>query len=838
MSLRFALGALCARASRWTDAKESLFQAFRIESTALSDEAGLRSGRQIRTMFSESRARIGTLLDVLAQDPQRSAEDVRQAYEVIQQRRGLETRLIRLQKPSFITDRALTSVPQERLEAIKAQVGDIVEQLGRAREDWLAALIREAEHAGPDPDGMSVVAYQDRVERFERQLAGYVGQGSRDFELLGVGSSVPTVAEDRAVVEYVYADTPTPAYYAFVVRRDGLQFVPLGEAQQIQQALLQLRAAIVDGDADPGDPDPPWRRRSRFLANRLLKPLLPSLDATAQLYIVPDAELFTLPFDLLPLEDGRLAIDRWTVSHLWNGGELSRFDVILGNPPSPKQAVVLSALACADGVGDDAWHFAALPFADKEGAALTKKLGAVDLPGAKATKAAVESSADAEILHFATHSFNVSLAEPGAPSSDETPLLYRARSLLADPMLRSGIALSGADLELTTPTAASPGILFAAEVLNLDLRNTDLAVLSSCQSGLGDPRPGDGIHGLRRAFRAAGCSSVVSSLWKVPDEATCEFMVDFYDRLLAQTPRGQALRDAKLAMRKRHADDPLFWAAFVLDGSDRPLFRFSGMQGLKIVNMSGVGFSYDLALDHIAHQRWNEAEEQLASVLNSRTATDELRAKAASTLAKLLRQRGRLQESISLWDQLVTSSRTPADVWASAVEGRAITKQMSGDFVGANLDYASALRSAGTAPAKRAWLLVNRGALFSQHDNFDLAIADFSEVIANAESPADQRWKALLNRADAYRQLKRYEDAMADATALVDAPGAKGSDERAQAYIALALCYSEQGDLPGAIAAVRQHLQQRAAPAPPDASKRLDACKSAEQLTELIATLI
>jgi CHAT domain-containing protein len=79
-------------------------------------------------------------------------------------------------------------------------------------------------------------------------------------------------------------------------------------------------------------------------------------------------------------------------------------------------------------------------------------------------------------------------------------------------MQRSGIALAGANLDLAQPSAESPGVLFAAEILDIDLRGTDVAVLSSCQSGLGDVLPGDGIQGLRRAFRAAGVKTVVSSL--------------------------------------------------------------------------------------------------------------------------------------------------------------------------------------------------------------------------------------------------------------------------------------------------------------------------------------
>jgi CHAT domain-containing protein len=96
----------------------------------------------------------------------------------------------------------------------------------------------------------------------------------------------------------------------------------------------------------------------------------------------------------------------------------------------------------------------------------------------------------------------------------------------------------------------------------MDLRGTDLAVLSSCQSGLGDFSLGDGIQGLRRAFIAAGARAVVSSLWKVPDDATLDLITIFYGHLLNQMPWGVALREAKRVLRRRYSNDPLMSPCF------------------------------------------------------------------------------------------------------------------------------------------------------------------------------------------------------------------------------------------------------------------------------------
>jgi CHAT domain-containing protein len=78
----------------------------------------------------------------------------------------------------------------------------------------------------------------------------------------------------------------------------------------------------------------------------------------------------------------------------------------------------------------------------------------------------------------------------------------------------------------------------------MDLSNTELVVLSACETGLGEVLRGEGVFGLRRSFILAGAKTLVMSLWKVPDEQTKELMVDFYRKMLAGKPRAEALREA------------------------------------------------------------------------------------------------------------------------------------------------------------------------------------------------------------------------------------------------------------------------------------------------------
>jgi CHAT domain-containing protein len=156
------------------------------------------------------------------------------------------------------------------------------------------------------------------------------------------------------------------------------------------------------------------------------------------------------------------------------------------------------------------------------------------------------------------------------------------------PGLLSGIALAGANLR-PTPLGQDDGILTALEVAELDLSGVELAVLSACETGLGEVAGGEGLLGLQRAFQVAGAQSVVASLWKVSDEATRALMVRFYENLWRKgQPPAEALREAQLyllreglrrgvgGIRRDDAESlksgrmpPLYWAAFVLS-TDRP----------------------------------------------------------------------------------------------------------------------------------------------------------------------------------------------------------------------------------------------------------------------------
>jgi len=176
------------------------------------------------------------------------------------------------------------------------------------------------------------------------------------------------------------------------------------------------------------------------------------------------------------------------------------------------------------------------------------------------------------ILHVATHGFFLEDKAAIRPNLNGAGLGSTVAGVGENELLRSGLALASAN-QLKSGIS-DDGILTAYEVAQLDLVGTQLVVLSACETGLGRVQSGEGVYGLRRALVLAGAEAQVTSLWKVSDDGSLELMVDFYERLLAQHDRSDALRSAQIAMLKRQQrQHPFYWAAFVMSGDPSTLRR-------------------------------------------------------------------------------------------------------------------------------------------------------------------------------------------------------------------------------------------------------------------------
>jgi CHAT domain-containing protein len=232
--------------------------------------------------------------------------------------------------------------------------------------------------------------------------------------------------------------------------------------------------------------------------------------------------------------------------------------------------------------------------------------------GPAADEAMLKSVHQPRLLHVATHGFF--LQPTGAPAApfirgvllDSGPVARRDPTPVENALLLSGIALAGANKR--PERDADDGLLFALELSSLDLRGTQLVVLSACQTGLGASVAGEGLYGLRRALVLAGSQTQILSLWSVQDDATARFMDALHRSLAKGAARSDALRDTQRAfLGQPGTADPFFWAAFFVQGDPssfdgRPPVPLAG--GASPVQRPGRGDGHRRARALPRHLTW------------------------------------------------------------------------------------------------------------------------------------------------------------------------------------------------------------------------------------------
>lgn len=165
------------------------------------------------------------------------------------------------------------------------------------------------------------------------------------------------------------------------------------------------------------------------------------------------------------------------------------------------------------------------------------------------------------IIHLSTHGFYLVGFDKYTEYFDKL-LSY---SIKDNSMLLSGMLLADANSTLKASNEKTPlndGIITAEEIAMLDLRNTELVVLSACETAIGVNLQ-EGFGGLVRAFKNAGVKSILASLWKVPDDATAKLMTSFYKLFLSGIEMHLALKMAQREVSKLYPD-PYYWASFIL----------------------------------------------------------------------------------------------------------------------------------------------------------------------------------------------------------------------------------------------------------------------------------
>ncbi len=395
-------------------------------------------------------------------------------------------------------------------------------------------------------------------------------------------------------------------YIAFILQAgtgDKVGMIDLGNADNIDSAILLLKEKISQTKNFPKD-DSSIVFREVF--EKVFEPLKKELGETKELFVSPDGILNLIPFEILQGPDGKYLIEKYTFNYLAAGRDIVRFGeieekgqkaLVMGGPDydlgTENKNDVMRKLQLEQventsrfqrSADMEHFYFNPLPGAREEAKTIGAMLGkdkASVYTGPEAIEELLNQKIAPVILHLATHGFFIDGPKFKEPvrnrgfsiSSDLNQALVIPKMNIENPMLRSGIALAGANNSIkTSEMDESDGIVTAVKILGLRLRGTDMVVLSACDTGLGEVKTGEGVYGLRRAFIQSGTKSLVMSMWQVPDQETKELMVEFYKNYLSgKLNRSQALRQAALKQiqvtKERYGNaNPYYWGAFLFLG--------------------------------------------------------------------------------------------------------------------------------------------------------------------------------------------------------------------------------------------------------------------------------
>lgn len=488
----------------------------------------------------------------------------------------------------------------------------LAESLRQVRAQ-LARLALARLPAGKEKEHRDRVAELDRRERdLARRLAAAGGSAAiaADWVLLDhVRQAVPAGAVFIDVARFDAFDFEggrgkgwQPArYVVWVTPRTGpVRLIDLGEAAKIDALVDRVRQVLGQADQlaqQKGEPeaDQVLREPLRDLSRLVLHPLLPHVGTSTQWVVSPDGQLSLVPWQMLLLPDGRFAVEKHQVHHVVSGrallatparGVRARAPLILADPdfdlrqdePAATGSPQLGGMPQGLRLG----RVQRLKSTGTEALAATASLRAFTgeaplvFTRARAVKRALGTNPNPRVLLLATHGFFLP-DRSAAPGKRPSGLFGDDRSVAGweNPLVRCGLLLAGCNQ--AAENKGDNGVLTGLEVVGLDLRGTELVVLSACQTGVGDVQSGEGVAGLRQAFQLAGAEAVLASLWDVPDKSSALLMSRFFAQLGKGKGKAEALRQAQLELIAERREDfavahPLFWAAFTLtaSGADGP----------------------------------------------------------------------------------------------------------------------------------------------------------------------------------------------------------------------------------------------------------------------------
>ncbi|MCI1265473.1 MAG: tetratricopeptide repeat protein [Saprospiraceae bacterium] len=466
------------------------------------------------------------------------------------------------------------------------------------------------EYSKPILERNKVNSLEEEANTLEKELSRTIAGYTETKQLVTWNEVQAALKPGELALEFVsfkinFPESTDSTFYAALIIKHGDNqplFIPLFEEKSLDSLLnskSERKADYVNSLytlADRGAVA--LENPKKSLYEILWKPLEKELAGIKTIYFSPSGLLLRINLDAIPISETETLADKYQLIELnstrqlviptqikngnndailYGGIQFEQDSIISNNEPlvASRSRGLLSFNYVDSTLRGGTWNY--LAGTEREVNTIEKMMltSGIQTKLKKGYEASEDSfknigannNPSPRILHIATHGYFFVDPKEGHQSSvisrQEEPVF----KISEHPMLRSGLIMAGGNAAWQgkqTLEGREDGILTAYEISQMNLSNTELIVLSACETGLGDIQGNEGVYGLQRAFKIAGVKYLIMSLWQVPDKQTSLLMTTFYKKWLEDK---MTIPDAFHAAQKQLRDnglDPYNWAGFVL----------------------------------------------------------------------------------------------------------------------------------------------------------------------------------------------------------------------------------------------------------------------------------
>jgi CHAT domain-containing protein/Tfp pilus assembly protein PilF len=490
-------------------------------------------------------------------------------YFILYQQTG---ELVWLEEMIDFAEKGRSRVALDLLQSVKARSfggvpEDIIEEERRLNQvvtDHFQNLHLEQEK-GLDANDAKIQEYRDSLFHARRDLIEFTESLEENYPEYFALKYKRSTASLNDIQQMLHRDE-TALYYIFgreniyglAIENNKIIVEKTAPIDRVNSDVIRLKEAVITRD------DTTYKQTALELYEALVEPLRPNINGSS-LLIFPDQSLHYLPFEMLieeqagdkPFHKLSYLVNQFQIQYASSGTVFKEMQQ--RKPENPSNLLAFAPFNESMNVKVEETETYTKRFLNgltplpltayetnqisdifKNSRSLLNFINPEKVTvfqDSEATKSQFQRQnlSNYGYIHFATHAF----------VNETNPDL-------------SGIVLQGEGEE--------NGILYVSDIYNLQL-NADLVVLGACETGLGSVHKGEGMIGFTRAFKYAGASNLVVSMWRVSDQPTARLMISFYEKVKEDLSYSEALQFAKQQLIENpETAHPIHWAAFVLNG--------------------------------------------------------------------------------------------------------------------------------------------------------------------------------------------------------------------------------------------------------------------------------